>query len=245
MMNKFDLYNEIKEIRKEIRTTREIIVRLIIFLIFLFSGLTSGYLFLMPLSGLAIVSEKNKRKGWLDGGRNTIAGAATGATLVTLFPFSLPLMVATVGGGAVIGAVSTHLMNRGVKKDIGKEFKECFNESFIKGLLKHLGYSENEGRWINENKEIILDADETWAEVLSIESNTALTLTAAYGGTGGSGAGSKVWGFEDKYLQAALTLPWDNNKLAAGIEVKWQTKSDDGTSITVDGSITGKTLEYE
>ena len=92
---------------------------------------------------------------------------------------------------------------------------------------------------------IILDADETWAEVLSIESNTALTLTAAYSGTGGSGAGSKVWGFEDKYIQAALTLPWDNNKLAAGIEVKWQTKSDDGTSITVDGSITGKTLEYE
>lgn len=92
---------------------------------------------------------------------------------------------------------------------------------------------------------IILDADETWAEVLSIASNTALTLTAVYGGTGGSGAGSKVWGFQDKYIQAALSLPWNDNKLTAGIEVKWQTKSSDGTSITVDGSITGKTLEYE
>lgn len=92
---------------------------------------------------------------------------------------------------------------------------------------------------------IILDADETWAEVLSITSDTALTLTAVYGGTGGSGAGSKVWGFQDKYIQAALTLPWKDNKLAAGMEVKWQAKSTDGTSIVVDGSITGKTLEYE
>jgi hypothetical protein len=92
---------------------------------------------------------------------------------------------------------------------------------------------------------IILDDDETWAEILSIESNTALTLTIAYSGTGGSGSGSKVWGFEDKYIQAALSLPWENDKLDAGMEVKWQAKSTDGTSITVDGSITGKTLEYE
>lgn len=92
---------------------------------------------------------------------------------------------------------------------------------------------------------IILDADETWAEILSIESATALTLTAVYGGTGGSGAGSEVWGFEDKLLQAALTLPWGNNKMDYGHQVKIQTKSTDATSITVDGSITGKTLEYE
>lgn len=92
---------------------------------------------------------------------------------------------------------------------------------------------------------IILDADETWAEVLTIGSNISLTLTAVYSGTGGSGASSKVWGFEDKYIQSALTLPWRENKLDAGIEVKWQAKSTDGTSITVDGSITGKTLEYE
>lgn len=37
---------------------------------------------------------------------------------------------------------------------------------------------------------ISLDADEVWAEVESIESNTALTLTAVYAGTGGAGAGS-------------------------------------------------------
>ena len=92
---------------------------------------------------------------------------------------------------------------------------------------------------------IILDADETWATILSIESNTALTLSAVYAGTGGSGAGSKVWGFEDKIIQSALTLPWNNNKLAAGMIVKWQAQSTDGTAIVVDGSITGKTLEYE
>lgn len=92
---------------------------------------------------------------------------------------------------------------------------------------------------------IILDDDETWAEVLTIGSNISLTLTAAYSGTGGSGASSKVWGFEDKYIQAGLTLPWNENKMDAGIEVKWQAKSTDGTSIIVDGSITGKTLEYE
>ncbi len=92
---------------------------------------------------------------------------------------------------------------------------------------------------------IILDADETWSTVLSIESNTALTLGAVYAGTGGSGASSEVWGFQDVAIQSALTLPWNNNKLAAGIIVKWQAQSTDGTTITVDGSITGKTLEYE
>lgn len=92
---------------------------------------------------------------------------------------------------------------------------------------------------------IILDADETWAEVLSIESDTSLTLTAVYAGTGGSGAGSEVWGFEDKYIQTALSLPWNDNKLDSGVEVAIQAQSDDGSSITVDGSITGKTLEYE
>lgn len=35
-----------------------------------------------------------------------------------------------------------------------------------------------------------LDADAAWAEVLSIESNTAFTLTANYTGTGGTGNGS-------------------------------------------------------
>lgn len=98
---------------------------------------------------------------------------------------------------------------------------------------------------LEEGDQIILDADETWATISSIESATALTLTAAYTGTGGSGDGSEVWGFEDAYMLATLTLSWANNKLAAGDEVKWQAQSDDGTSITVDGSITGKTLEYE
>lgn len=92
---------------------------------------------------------------------------------------------------------------------------------------------------------IILDADETWAEILSIESATALTLTTAYAGTGGSSAGSKVWGFEDKYLRRALTLPWNNNKLAPETEVAIQAQSTDGTAIVVDGTITGKTLEYK
>lgn len=92
---------------------------------------------------------------------------------------------------------------------------------------------------------IILDADETWAEILSIQTNTGLTLSAVYAGTGGSGVGSKVWGFQGKLIQSALTLPWQNNKLSPGMEVKWQAKSTDGTAIVVDGSITGKTLEYE
>lgn len=92
---------------------------------------------------------------------------------------------------------------------------------------------------------IILDADEIWSEVLSIASDTSLTLSAVYAGAGDSGAGSKVWGFDGKYLQTSLTLPWKGNKLVAGVEVKIQAKSSDGTSITVDGSITGKTLEYE
>lgn len=39
---------------------------------------------------------------------------------------------------------------------------------------------------------ISLDADELWVEIESIESNTALTLTAVYAGAGGAGAGSKV-----------------------------------------------------
>jgi hypothetical protein len=90
--------------------------------------------------------------------------------------------------------------------------------------------------------EIILDADEVWAEVQSIESNISLTLTAVYAGAGGSGAGSKVWGFSGKQIQAALSLPWKNNKLAAGTVVKLQAESTDGTAIVVDGSITGTTL---
>lgn len=90
--------------------------------------------------------------------------------------------------------------------------------------------------------EIILDADETWAVVASIESDTALTLTAAYTGTGGSGDGSKVWGFYDKVVQAALSLIWKDNKLASETEVKLEAQSSDGTPITVDGSITGKLL---
>lgn len=45
---------------------------------------------------------------------------------------------------------------------------------------------------------ISLDADEVWVEIESIQSNTALTLTAAYGGTGGTGVGSTV---------ASVTIP--------------------------------------
>lgn len=89
---------------------------------------------------------------------------------------------------------------------------------------------------------IILDADVVWAEIASIESDTALTLTEAYTGTGGSGAGSKGWGFSDKKIQAALSLPWGNNKLAAGAEVKLEAKSDGTATIVVDGGITGTTL---
>lgn len=94
---------------------------------------------------------------------------------------------------------------------------------------------------------IILDDDiaedsTDWAEITSIESNTALTLTSAYTGTGGSGDGSKVWGFYDKIVQAALSLPWKDNKLASETEVKLEVQSSDGTSITVDGSLTGKLL---
>lgn len=45
---------------------------------------------------------------------------------------------------------------------------------------------------------ISLDADELWVEIESIESNTALTLTAVYAGAGGAGAGSTV---------ASVTIP--------------------------------------
>lgn len=51
--------------------------------------------------------------------------------------------------------------------------------------------------------------------------------------------------FSDKKIQAALTLPWKDNKLAAATVVLLEAKSTDGTAIVVDGSITGKTLEYE
>lgn len=50
--------------------------------------------------------------------------------------------------------------------------------------------------------------------------------------------------FEDKVIQAALTLPWGENKLASATQVILYAKSTDGTSsITVDGAITGKLLE--
>lgn len=48
--------------------------------------------------------------------------------------------------------------------------------------------------------------------------------------------------FTDKYTQTALSLPWQNNKLASATTVTLSAKSTDGTSITVDGSITGKLL---
>lgn len=47
--------------------------------------------------------------------------------------------------------------------------------------------------------------------------------------------------FEDKLIQSALSLPWKDNKLASESQVILYAKSTDGTtSITVDGSITGK-----
>jgi len=46
--------------------------------------------------------------------------------------------------------------------------------------------------------------------------------------------------FEDKIIQAPLTLPFPENDLEAGSEVVLECKSTDGTSITVDGSITGR-----
>jgi hypothetical protein len=46
--------------------------------------------------------------------------------------------------------------------------------------------------------------------------------------------------FTDKTIGGALTLPFDDVALAAGAVVTLSAKSSDGTSITVDGSITGK-----
>ncbi len=51
-------------------------------------------------------------------------------------------------------------------------------------------------------------------------------------------AGAKQ--FEDKLIQSPLTLPFPENKLDAGSVVLLECKSTDGTSITVDGSITGR-----
>jgi hypothetical protein len=46
--------------------------------------------------------------------------------------------------------------------------------------------------------------------------------------------------FEDKLIQAPLTLPFPDNRLNAGSVVLLECRSTDGTSITVDGSITGR-----
>lgn len=150
------------------------------------------------------------------------------------------------GKAGVVFEVSLNT-NNFTKTQIRLQFKKPLTGTltFINGNASVTGSGTAFSSELEVGDKIILDADETWAEVLSITSVLALTLTAAYTGTGGSGAGSKVWGFQDKYIQAALSLPWNNNKLAAGIEVKWQAKSTDGTAIVVDGSITGKTLEYE
>jgi len=48
--------------------------------------------------------------------------------------------------------------------------------------------------------------------------------------------------FEDKLIQAPLTLPLPENKLNAGDVVLLECKSTDGTSIKVDGSITGREI---
>jgi hypothetical protein len=46
--------------------------------------------------------------------------------------------------------------------------------------------------------------------------------------------------FKDKVIQASLTLPFAENKLSAGDIVLLEAQSTDGTSITVDGSISGR-----
>jgi hypothetical protein len=46
--------------------------------------------------------------------------------------------------------------------------------------------------------------------------------------------------FEDKLIQAPLTLPFPDNSLSAGSVVLLECRSTDGTGITVDGSITGR-----
>lgn len=46
----------------------------------------------------------------------------------------------------------------------------------------------------------------------------------------------------DKPALAALTIPFPPNRLATGHVVKVEVKSDDGTAITVDASISGKTV---
>jgi hypothetical protein len=51
-------------------------------------------------------------------------------------------------------------------------------------------------------------------------------------------AGTKQ--FEDKLIQGPLTLPFPDNRLEAGSVVLLECRSTNGTSITVDGSITGK-----
>ena len=91
--------------------------------------------------------------------------------------------------------------------------------------------------------EIILDADETWATVSSITSDTALVLSAVYAGTGGSGASSRVYGFSGLQISAPLTLSWDNNILASATEVKLEAASDGDATIIVDAIITGKLLD--
>jgi len=51
--------------------------------------------------------------------------------------------------------------------------------------------------------------------------------------------GGKIY-FEDKIIQAPLTLPFPETRLREATEVKLECKSTDGTLITVDGSLTGK-----
>lgn len=51
--------------------------------------------------------------------------------------------------------------------------------------------------------------------------------------------GGKIF-FEDKIIQAPLTLPFPETRLRSTAEVLLECKSTDGTSITVDGSITGR-----
>lgn len=46
--------------------------------------------------------------------------------------------------------------------------------------------------------------------------------------------------FADKLIQASLSLPFPDNRLSPGDVVLLECKSTDGTSIIVDGSITGR-----
>ena len=152
--NTLNYDKELEEIRNEIRKNREIIIRSVALLIFLFTGLISEYYYLMLLGGVAFISEKNKRKGFSDVLRNTGGPAGAGGTLGSFFgPAGLGIGVAV---GVIGGGVFTFLIDRKNENEFERVFRDSHDKDFIEKLLINLKYiKNNEGTWVKNNREKI------------------------------------------------------------------------------------------